>query len=62
MPNLMTTAEVATLAGVSPRTVARWVARGELEPAQALPGIRGALLFAPESVDAYLALNSEVTP
>lgn len=55
VPNLLTSAEVAQRAKVSTRTVARWVERGELEPAQKIPGIRGALLFDPAAVEAFLS-------
>lgn len=55
MPNLITTAQVAERAGVSRRAVTRWVDAGRLTPTQQLPGLRGALLFDAETVDAFLA-------
>lgn len=50
-PRLLTTAEAAEAAGVSVRTVARYVERGLLAPAVRLPGLRGALLFDPRDVE-----------
>ena len=52
---LLTTAEVATLTGVSVKTVVRWVAAGDLTPATKLPGIRGAFLFGPKAVERFRA-------
>jgi excisionase family DNA binding protein len=52
---LLTTAEVATLTGVSVKTVVRWVAAGELAPMTKLPGIRGAFLFDPKAVERFRA-------
>lgn len=55
MPNtepLLTAAEAAKRVGRSPRTIARWAREGRLPVAQQLPGVRGALLFSPEAVDA----------
>lgn len=51
----ITTAEVADLAGVSTKTVSRWVAAGELAPLTKLPGIRGAFLFDPKAVERFRA-------
>jgi excisionase family DNA binding protein len=42
---LLSTAEVAALRGVSPRTVNRWVRDGKLTPAAQAPGPKGARLF-----------------
>ena len=42
---LLSTAEVAKLRGVSPRTVNRWVREGKLVPAVRAPGPKGARLF-----------------
>jgi excisionase family DNA binding protein len=42
---LLSTAEVAALRGVSPRTVNRWVRDGKLTPAVQAPGPKGARLF-----------------
>ena len=50
---LLTTAEVATLTGVSVKTVVRWVAAGDLTPATKLPGLRGAFLFDPATVNRF---------
>ena len=49
-PRLMRTAEVADVLQVSTRTVARFVASGDLKPAMRLPGLRGAFLFDPRDV------------
>jgi excisionase family DNA binding protein len=43
--HLLSTAEVAALTGVSPRTVNRWVREGRLTPAAQAPGPKGARLF-----------------
>ncbi len=48
--NLVTSADVAALLGVSVRTVSRMVARGDLVPVVKAPGLRGALLFDPAHV------------
>ena len=53
MSRLLTTAEAATRLGVSPRQVARLVARGELVSAQKLPGTYGAYLFRAEDLTAW---------
>ena len=45
MPDLLTTAQVATILGVSRRQVNRMVAAGKLQPAQKLEGQTGAHLF-----------------
>lgn len=42
---LLSTAEVAELRGVSPRTVNRWVREGKLTPAAQAPGPKGARMF-----------------
>ena len=47
----MTTAEVAKLIGRTPRTVARMAANGQLQPLHKGNGIRGPLLFDPETVE-----------
>lgn len=43
--------------GITPRTVARLVRAGELEPAQKLPGKTGALLFDPKEVEHYRVMR-----
>ena len=55
MPNLLPTADVAKLLGVSATTVTRMVKRGDLTPAAKTPGLRGAYLFDPGHIAAYLA-------
>jgi excisionase family DNA binding protein len=51
--DLIPTSEVARLRNVDVRTVHRWVTRGELTPAVKAPGLRGALLFRREDVEAH---------
>lgn len=51
---LLTTAQVATRAGVHVRTIHRWVASGRLSPALKIPGKTGPLLFDAAEVDALL--------
>jgi excisionase family DNA binding protein len=48
---LLTTAQVAALKGVSVRTVARWVETGKLTAAVKIPGKTGAYLFTPDAVE-----------
>lgn len=47
---LVTTVEAAKISGKSWRTVIRLVERGQLKPAQKLPGLRGAFLFNREDI------------
>lgn len=61
MANLLTTAQVAEQANVSTRTVARWVERGQLEPAHRIPGVTGALLFDPQAVADFLSPEAEAS-
>ena len=56
-PDLLPTAEVASIYGCDVRTVHRLVERGRLTPAIKAPGKRGALLFRRADV---LALAVEV--
>lgn len=42
---LLSTQDVADLLGVTPSTISRRVATGELTPAMKAPGIRGAMFF-----------------
>lgn len=51
---LLTTAQVAVKLGVTPRTVARMVERGELTPVTQAPGLRGARFFDPADLLPYL--------
>jgi excisionase family DNA binding protein len=53
--DLLSTAEVAERAGVSIRTVARWVDAGRLTPVVIAPGPTGARLFDPRDVALFLA-------
>lgn len=49
---LIGVAEAAEIIGRDKRTVHRMVARGELEPASKLPGLRGAFVFRRADVEA----------
>lgn len=51
---LLTSPQVASKLGCSPRTVHRLVESGELVFAQQLAGPNGAYLFDPGEVDAYI--------
>lgn len=53
--NLIQTSDVAELTGRSVPTVARWVKEGKLTPALKGTGIRGAMWFRREDVNALLA-------
>lgn len=53
MTNLLTTAEVAAVLGVTPSAVNHAVARGRLKPSKKLPGRTGARLFTPAHIKAY---------
>ena len=55
---LLSTAEVAALTGVSPRTVNRWVSEGRLTPAAQAPGPKGARLFNATDVAQLEAVSS----
>ena len=57
MRELLTTAEAAVLAGVTPETLRRWVADGALAPAGRTPG--GHLRFRAEDVKATLERGAE---
>lgn len=57
MPELLTTAQVAQAAGVSVRTIARWVKSGRIAPALQGPGETGAYLFDPSVLDDITALE-----
>ena len=48
----LTANESAERAGVSRRTITRWIESGRLTPATKLPGDTGAMLFDPSDVDA----------
>lgn len=47
---LLTTRQVAEHFGVTPQTVAKWVANGRLIPVKKLPGLRGAHLFSADDI------------
>lgn len=51
---LVPTSEVAARLGVTPKTVARWAAEGRITPAIKAPGLRGAMLFRVDDLDALL--------
>lgn len=51
-PELITTAQAAEVSGKNWRTIIRLVERGQLEPAQKLPGLRGAYLFRQSDIEA----------
>jgi DNA-binding transcriptional MerR regulator len=53
--DMIPTAEVARLAGVTVKTVHRWVESGQLTPVVIAPGIRGPRLFDPRDVALFLA-------
>lgn len=53
---LLTTAQVADACARTPRTIARWVEKEKLTPAQKLPGPRGAYLFQPTVIGEAIAL------
>ena len=59
MHNLVTTAEVAALLHKSPSAISRMVARGDLHYQFKAPGKRGALLFDPAVISAYVAEREE---
>lgn len=50
--------EAAERAGVSRRTITRWIESERLKPAAQLPGATGALLFLPADVDNAKDLES----
>lgn len=52
---LYSTAEAASVLGVSRRHVHRWATDGTLPPVKRLTGLTGALLFAVEDVNALAA-------
>lgn len=51
-PSLITTAQASKVSGKNWRTIIRLVERGDLSPAQKLPGLRGAYLFHPSDIEA----------
>ena len=53
--DLLSTAEVAVLSGVSVRTVLRWSEAGRITPAVVAPGPKGARLFDRRDVALLLA-------
>ena len=52
MEGTVTTAEAARTLRVSPQAISLMVKRGALAPAFKLPGLRGAFLFTPASIEA----------
>lgn len=50
---LLTTTQAAERLGISTRTLTRRVEDREIEPSHRLPGLRGAMLFDADDVDAY---------
>lgn len=52
---LLSSAEVCDRLQIERSTLSRWVNAGRIEPAQKLPGIRGAYLFTEQSVDTLRA-------
>lgn len=55
---LVTTVQAAEITGKSWRTIIRLVERGQLTPAQKLPGLRGAFLFDRADVEALAAAEA----
>lgn len=51
----LTSAEACQRLGIDRSTLSRWVASGRIKPAVKLPGLRGAMLFDPATVDAAKA-------
>ena len=47
---LLTTRQVADHFGVTPQTVAKWVAAGRLSPTLRAPGVRGSMFFHPSTL------------
>lgn len=58
LTDLLPTAEVASLLGVHVSTVPRLVRSGRLTPVTKLPGKRGAYLFDPAEISAYIARSA----
>ena len=54
----LTANEAAERAGVTRRTITRWVAAGRLTPAAKLPGETGSLLFRPDDVDLAIGVTA----
>lgn len=54
MPLPMTTRQIALRAGVSTQAVIGWINDGRLVPTGRLPGINGAYLFDPVTVETFL--------
>jgi len=59
MHKLLSTAEVAALLRVTPSTVSRMVDRGDIRYQHKSPGTRGAMLFDPDVISAYVAEREE---
>lgn len=57
--DLLSTAEVAEMLGILPRSVAQRVQRGTLMPALKLPGQTGAYLFDRDEIEALAADSAE---
>lgn len=58
-PSLITTAQASKVSGKNWRTIIRLVERGDLSPAQKLPGLRGAYLFHPSDIEALRPAQAE---
>jgi hypothetical protein len=56
---LLTTSQVAEILGRTPRRVSQLVRSGQLHPELKLEGIRGAYLFRPQDVEAFLRAEEE---
>jgi excisionase family DNA binding protein len=50
--HLLTATQAAERAGITRRTLTRWIASGRIAPTVQLPGRTGAMLFHPDDVDA----------
>jgi hypothetical protein len=58
-PTMITTAEAAEQLGIDVAKFHRLVAKHDLQPARKLPGVRGAMLWDTQAIE---ALRNEVTP
>lgn len=58
---LITTAEAVEQLNIDRSTLTRWVASGRIQPAQKLPGLRGAYLFNADEVERVKATGTTRT-